>query len=40
MAKKGQKYPGKPGQKVPRGISKILKESKAQAKNTGEWDED
>lgn len=39
MAKKGQTYPGKPGQKVPRGVSKVLLEGKHQkGESVEEWD--
>ena len=39
MAKKGQKYPGKPGQKVPRGVSKMVFEAKHQTGDTvKDWD--
>lgn len=37
MAKKGQIYPGKPGDKVPRGETKMVFDSKNQ---TGDFDED
>ena len=39
MAKKGQKYPGKAGEKVPRGVSEILKKTLRQAGDSDEnWD--
>jgi len=39
MAKKGQTYPGKPGKKVLRGVSKIVFEAKHQTGDTVEnWD--
>ena len=39
MAKKGQKYPGKPGEKVPRGISKVVFEAKHQTGDSvKDWD--
>lgn len=39
MAKKGQKYPGKPGEKVPRGETKIVFTAKHQTgESVKEWD--
>ena len=39
MAKKGQVYPGKPGEKVPRGVSKVVFEAKHQTGDTvDDWD--